>query len=158
MIFILMLVSQNLICLAQYQKNDKDSLVAEFTDWDLSTFDIITNPLNIDLDGKVNGSLSLTMIKENPTFVSDISIKDLALNKEYLGDAHILNTWDNTNNSVFIKSQIIRQGNVGKGEVFLADGYYYPFIKEDNLSIDISFNRFKLKTVEPFVHAFVQET
>jgi len=41
------------------------------------------------------------MIKENPTFVSDISIKDLALNKEYLGDAHILNTWDNTNNSVF---------------------------------------------------------
>jgi len=138
-------------------KNDKDSLVAEFTDWDLSTFDIITNPLNIDLDGKVNGSLSLTMIKENPTFVSDISIKDLALNKEYLGDAHILNTWDNTNNSVFIKSQIIRQGNVGKGEVFLADGYYYPFIKEDNLSIDISFNRFKLKTVEPFVHAFVQE-
>ena len=138
-------------------KNDKDSLVAKFADWDLSTFDIITNPMNFDLDGRINGSLIYTRIKENPTFVSDIRIKDLALNSEYLGDAHILNSWDNTNNSVFIKSQIIRQGNVGKGEVFLADGYYYPFKKEDNLSIDVSFNRFKLKIVEPFVDAFVQE-
>jgi len=138
-------------------KNDNDSLVARFTNWDLSTFDIITNPMNFDLDGRINGSLNYSLIKENPTFVSDIRIKDLALNSEYLGDAHILNTWDNTNNSVFIKSQIIRQGNVGKGEVFLADGYYYPFKKEDNLSIDVSFNRFNLKIVEPFVNAFVQE-
>lgn len=138
-------------------KNENDSLVAQFTDWDLSYFDIITKPMGIDLDGAINGSLNLSLIKNNPTLVSDITIKDLGLNNEYLGDAHLLNTWDNTNNSVFIKSRIIRKGNVGRGEVFLADGYYYPFKKENNLNIDVSFNRFKLRTFEPFVSAFVKE-
>ena len=138
-------------------KNENDSLVAQFNDWDLSSFDIITSPMNINLDGEINGSLNLGLIDNNPTLVSDISIADLGLNNEYLGDARILNTWDNTNHSVFIKSQIIRQGNAGRGEVFLADGYYYPFKKDDNLDIDVSFNRFKLKTIEPFVSSFVQE-
>lgn len=138
-------------------KNEGDHLEAQFTNWDLSYFDIITMPMNIDLDGQISGSLNLSLINNNPTLVSNISIKDLTLNHEYLGDAHILNTWDNTNNSIFIKSQIIRQGNAGKGEVFLADGYYYPTKKEDNLKINVSFNRFKLKTLEPFLNTFVNQ-
>ncbi len=138
-------------------KNNNDKLEAEFTDWDLSYFDLITMPLNIDLDGHISGSLKLSLINNNPTLVSNISIKDLNLNKEYLGDANILNTWDNTNNSIFIKSQIIRQGNAGKGEVFLADGYYYPTKKEDNLNINVSFNKFKLKALEPFLNTFVNQ-
>ncbi|MFK5854695.1 MAG: translocation/assembly module TamB domain-containing protein [Bacteroidota bacterium] len=138
-------------------KHDNDSLVASFTNWDLSTFDLLTHPMNIDLDGSINGTLNFSLIKDNPTLVSDISIKDLSLNNEYLGDAHLLNTWDNTNNSVFIKSQIIRKGNIGSGEVFLADGYYYPFKKEDNLDIDVSFNRIKLKIIEPFVSSFIKD-
>ena len=138
-------------------KKEKEQLEAQFTDWDLSYFDIITRPMNVDLDGRISGSLKLSLIKNNPTLVSNISIKDLTLNSEYLGDAHILNTWDNTNNSIFIKSQIIRQGNAGRGEVFLADGYYYPTKKEDNLNIDVSFNRFKLKTLEPFLNTFVNQ-
>ncbi len=138
-------------------KYDNEQLTAEFTNWDLSFFDLITMPMKIELDGQISGSLNLSLIKNNPTLVSNINIKDLTLNKEYLGDAHILNTWDNTNNSIFIKSQIIRQGNVGKGEVFLADGYYYPTKKEDNLKISVSFNRFKLKTFEPFLSTFVNQ-
>lgn len=138
-------------------KNENEKLEAQFTDWDLSYFDIITRPMNVDLDGRINGSLNLSLIKNNPTLASNISIKDFTVNNEYLGDAHILNTWDNINNSIFIKSQIIRQGNVGRGEVFLADGYYYPTKKEDNLNIDVSFNRFKLRTLEPFLYTFVNQ-
>jgi len=138
-------------------KIDNDSLVAEFINWDLSTFDIITAPMNFDLDGEINGTLNLSLIEKNPTLVSDIRIKDLKLNSQYLGDAHLLNSWDNTTNSIYIKSQIIRQGNAGKGEVFSADGYYYPFKKEDNLHIDIGFNRIKLKIIEPFVNNFVTD-
>ena len=138
-------------------KYDNDSLVVNFTNWNLSTFDIVTTPFNIDLDGEINGKLSFSLIKDNPTVVSNISIKDMMLNKEYLGDAHIINNWDHTNNSIFIKSNIIRQGNAGKGEVFTANGYYFPFKKEDNLNIDIKFNRIKLKIIEPFVSKLVRD-
>ncbi len=113
--------------------------------------------MNIDLDGGISGSLNLSLIKNNPTLVSNISIKELTLNHEYLGDANLFNTWDNTNNSIYIKSQIIRQGNAGKGEVFLANGYYYPTKKDDNLNINVSFNRFKLRTLEPFLSTFVNQ-
>ena len=138
-------------------KNENENLEAQFTDWDLSYFDIITRPMNIDLDGRISGSLNLSLIKNNPTLVSNISIKELTLNHEYLGDANLFNTWDNTNNSIYIKSQIIRQGNAGKGEVFLANGYYYPTKKDDNLNINVSFNRFKLRTLEPFLSTFVNQ-
>ncbi len=136
-------------------KEDNDSLVAKFVNWNLSTFDILTTPMNIDLDGSINGELNYSRIKNNPTFVSNIRIKDLALNKQYLGDAHLLNTWDNINSSVFIKSQIIRQGNVGRGEIFMADGYFYPFKKDNNIDINVSFNHLRLKIFEPFVRNFV---
>ena len=138
-------------------KNDGDSLVARFTNWELSTFDAITKTMNFELDGLINGSLSYSLIEKNPTLISDINIKDLKLNNEYLGDAHIYNTWDNATNSIFIKSDIVRQGNVGKGEVFLANGYYHPFQKGDNLNIDVSFDKFKIKSIEPFVNSFVTD-
>ena len=101
-------------------KTENDSLVAHFKDWQLSYFDLITKPMNIDLDGEINGQLNLSIKHDNPTLVSNLSIKDLGLNNEYLGDANIMNTWDNSSNSVFIKSDITRKGNVGKGEIFKA--------------------------------------
>lgn len=140
-----------------YPKFEHDSLVARFTQWNLSNFDMITKPMNIDLNGEISGSLSYTLINENPTLSSNISILDLGLNNQYLGDANILNTWDNATNSVTIKSKIIRKGNIGEGEVFFADGFYYPSQKKDNIVIDVSFNRFKLKALEPFLNSFVTE-
>ncbi len=136
-------------------KEENDSLVAEFNNWKLSNFDIITKPMNIDLDGEINGVLNLSMKQNNPTLVSNIKIADFGLNNEYLGDANIVNTWDNTSNSIFIKSQIVKKGNAGSGEIFKANGYYYPTKDDDNLNIDVSFNRFKLKTFEPFLSTFI---
>ena len=136
-------------------KTENDSLVAQFKDWQLSYFDLITKPINIDLDGEINGQLNLSIKHDNPMLVSNLSIKDLGLNNEYLGDANIMNIWDNSSNSIFIKSDIIRKGNAGEGEIFKATGYYHPTKKKDNLDIDVSFNRFKIKAFEPFLEAFI---
>ncbi len=138
-------------------RTENDSLMAQFKDWDLSNFDLITKPMNLDLDGQINGELKLSIIHDNPTLISNINITDLGLNDEYLGDANIINTWDNSTNSIFLKSQIIRKGNVGKGEIFKADGYYQPLKDKDNLKIDVSFDKFKIRTFEPFLSSFVNE-
>ncbi len=138
-------------------REDNDSLIAEFDKWNLSNFDILTRQSAVDLDGYIDGSLQLSRIKDNPTLVSNLTITDLAFNGEYLGKARLLNTWDNTTNAVFLKTQIIREGNSGIGEVFSADGYYYPFKEDDNLSVKIGFNRIKLKAFEPFLSDFVSQ-
>ena len=138
-------------------RQNNDTLLAVFTDWDLSNFDLLTKRYGVDLDGSIVGELQLGMVNNNTTFVSNIKIDELGLNSVYLGDAHILNTWDNTNNSVFMKSQVIRKGESGVDETFLADGYYYPFRKNNNLNVNVSFNRFKLKVFEPFLNTIVNE-
>ncbi|MFA5417437.1 MAG: translocation/assembly module TamB domain-containing protein [Bacteroidales bacterium] len=138
-------------------KVESDSLVAKFVHWNLSNFDLLTRNFRVDLNGFIDGDFQLTMIKNNPTLVSNLTITDFWFNNEYLGKARLLNTWDNTTNAIFIKSQIIREGNSGVGEVFSADGYYYPFKKEDNLSINIGFNRIKLKSFEPFLSDFIRQ-
>lgn len=136
------------------QKNN-DSLNIFFNRWNLSNFDFITRIYNFNVEGIVLGNLNISMVNDHPTVISDVTVNDLYLNKEYLGTASLLNTWDNVNSSIFVNARIIREGSSGKGEVFAVDGYYFPFKDEESLNFDIRFNRFKLKTIEAFIADFV---
>ncbi|PLW98522.1 MAG: hypothetical protein C0591_04275, partial [Marinilabiliales bacterium] len=139
----------------KFPNQDKDSLLIEFKDWKLSHFDIITNAFRFDLNGKINGVLNISRIYDNLNFVSDLTINDFYFNKEYLGTASLINTWNNTSKSVYFDSEILRKGDSGEGRVFSAKGYYYPFRDADAFDLKIDFNRLKLKAVEPFLNEFI---
>jgi len=138
------------------QKNG-DSLTVSFNQWNLSNFDFVTKLYNFDIDGIVEGDLNVSLLNDQPTVVSDVTINDLYLNEEYLGKASLINTWDDVNRSVYVKSQILRSGTSGEGEVFAIEGYFFPYRDEESLDLDIRFSRFKLKTIEPFVADFVSQ-
>jgi len=140
----------------EFPDQDKDTLLIAFEDWKLSHFDIITNAFKFDLNGKINGVLNISKIYDNLTFVSNLQINDFYFNKEYLGTASLINTWNNTNKSVYFDSEILRKGDSGEGRVFSAKGYYYPFRNEDAFDLKIDFNRLKLKSIEPFLNEFVR--
>ena len=128
-----------------------DSLIVRFNQWNLSNFDALLKNSGIDLDGYINGDLEVSIIENNPTIISSLTVNDLGLNSVHLGDAKILNTWNNTNKSIFIKAQIIRKGNVGAGEVLLLDGFYFPFKQEDGIQVHADFNRINIALVNPFL-------
>ena len=138
-------------------KNESDTLSIEFNKWNLSYFDILTIPYNMDLDGLISGTLEVGMIKENPTIISNVRISKCQLNGEYLGQVHLLNTWDNVNKSIYLKGQIIDDSPDNPSEMFLASGYYYPFSKSDMLKIDVRFKQFKLPSIEPFLDSYVAQ-
>ena len=130
---------------------DRDSLSIGFSQWNLSNFDALLGSYGVNLDGFVNGNLELGMVGKNSTIISSLTINDFGLNDVYLGDAKIINTWDNIEKSVFAKVQIIRHGSVGSGEIFMLDGFYYPFKKEDALSAHAEFNRLNIALLNPFL-------
>lgn len=136
------------------QKNN-DSLRVAFNQWNLSNFDFVTSIYNFDVNGIVEGDLNLSILNNKPTVVSDVTIDNLYLNEEYLGTAHLLNTWNDVDRSIYIKSQILRHGTSGVGEVFAVEGVYFPFREKESIDLDIRFSRFKLKAIEPFVAEFV---
>jgi hypothetical protein len=141
----------------EFPKTIEDTLRVEFSDWKLSHFDILTSAFSFDLNGKINGALSISKIYENLTFVSNLTINDFYFNNEFLGTAYLVNTWNNANKSIYLDSEILRRGDSGEGRVFSAKGFYYPFRDKESFDIKIDFNRFKLKSIEPFLNEFISK-
>ena len=141
----------------RYPRYQGDSLQLVFNNWVLSNFDMLTRPLNFELDGRANGFLDFSLVDGTPAIISDLNIQNFQLNNELLGNVHLMNTWDNVNNSIFVKMQIVKEGSSGKGEIMAVDGYYYPFNKDESLDLSISFNRFKLRALESFVSVYLSQ-
>jgi len=138
-------------------RKDGDSLNVSFDKWNLSNFDMITRLWRFDLDGIINGDFQYGLFGENPVISSNITIDHLALNKEYLGKAELINTWNNSNKSISIKTKVTREGTSGSGEVLSISGVYFPFKDEQSLDLDILFNRLKIGALEPFFADFISQ-
>ncbi len=141
----------------KYSTVHDDTLQLVFRNWNLSNLDLVTQPLGINLDGFANGYLDFSRVSGKPAVISNLNIRSLYFNNEYLGDARLMNTWDNTLNSVFVKMQIVKEGTQGKGEIMAVDGYYYPFREEESLDLDIVFNRFRLRPLQTFFYDYVSD-
>jgi len=139
----------------EFPESNSDTLNVSFNDWNLSHFDIVTKMYGFDLNGQINGVVEVTRPFTNLTFETDLKIKNLYFNRQYMGTATLKSKWNNASKSVFIDSDIIREGSSGQGRVFSAIGYYYPFREEENFDLKIDFNRLKIKTIEPFFIEYV---
>ncbi|MBN2172803.1 MAG: translocation/assembly module TamB [Bacteroidales bacterium] len=135
-------------------KQPLDTLSIGFTEFSLSNSDLILKEFGIDLDGKINGYLKLTDYYGSPTFLSDIHISDLYMNKEKLGDADIVSTWDPQLEAFNILGEIIYTGNIGKSTTLEAKGTYFPRKEDNNYDIGFKLNNYKLTTLEPFISSF----
>ena len=138
-------------------ENEADTLDVVFDKWDISYFDILTKPYDVELEGIINGNVNLGMIGISPTFISNVRIADFKFNNQYLGQARVLNTWDNVNKSIYFKAQVIADSSKNFNEILHLDGYYYPFKNEEMLDIVVKFNDFKLPSIEPFLQSYVSE-
>lgn len=143
--------SSSLSIQGQVPKVNGDSLLVRFNNWNLSNFDALTKESGINFDGFINGSFQMNMMNDKPTIVSDVTINGFGLNNVMLGDARIMNTWDNINQSLFIKSFIVKKGNVGRATIFSLDGFYYPFNEENSLQLKADFNRINIALLNPFL-------
>ena len=141
----------------KYPQHNGDSLQVAFHSWDLSNFDMLTLLANVDMDGIVNGNMEFSKVNGNLAFVSNILIDSLGLNKIYLGDASLVNTWDNQRDAIDLQSEITRKGSSGVGKVVSIKGSYYPFKDQNSLDLAMSFNRFRIKSIEPFFSDLVSD-
>lgn len=141
----------------RYPKLEGDSLNIAFRQWNLSNLNMLWRSLGFDLDGTIDGNISSTMIGGRNARVANLTIDKLALNHIILGSARVLSAWDNVNNSAFIKTQIIRQGNSFKGKIFSLDGFYYPYRDSANLDMKVSLNHFELKSINPFISEYISQ-
>jgi len=130
---------------------DADSLDIAFDKWDISNFDLLMQGTGLDFDGIIDGELVLSNLQNQPAFISNLRLSELFLNKEKLGEARILSSWNSIDESLYLNTQIINIGNVSTSRMLNLRGFYYPGRSESSLALDLDLENFRLRTIAPFM-------
>jgi len=128
-------------------------MVLDIKDFNISHADLIWQQAGIDMDGYVNGRVSLSELYSIPRISSDITINKFGFNHENLGDAAIKSYWDNEKKRLAIDMQVIYVGNVATHYPIKVVGDIYPEKEHDNFDLSIDVDNLKIRTIEPFLSA-----
>lgn len=131
--------------------NESDSLDIVFRDWNVSNFDLLTQGYGFDVDGVISGDLQLANLRNRPAFFSNLYVGQLRLNNEKLGDARLLSSWNNSDESIYLNAQIINVGNISTSKMLGVSGFYYPNRIDDNFQFELNLDNFRIKSIGPFL-------
>ncbi len=134
--------------------NPSDKFKIEFIKLNISDFDLIFKNIGIDIKGFLNGNICLTNLHKVPSILSALKIENLYFNNEKLGDAFLKTIWNNNTNSLYVKSDVIYTGNIGKKKPLTFEGYYYPKNDTNNFDFNIFLKNYNLKTLTPVFSYF----
>ncbi|PKP32188.1 MAG: hypothetical protein CVU00_11930 [Bacteroidetes bacterium HGW-Bacteroidetes-17] len=148
---------QSLFLTGAVSEQADDTLKVIFRNWDLSSFDLLINDPNLNVDGIIDGEIQLMDLYDSPKVTARLGIAQLALNEQQLGRGVIRSTWNNANNSLEASFDIINIGNAGEGKVFGLAGTYFPNRDEHNLDFGIDLSNLDLQILSPYVSDFMSE-
>ncbi|MBR5781274.1 MAG: translocation/assembly module TamB domain-containing protein [Bacteroidales bacterium] len=132
----------------RFPKTSSDTLYLRFKDLNISDFDLLTAGKGIDVDGIINGDLQLSGLSDKFTFLSNIDIEDIGLNHHLIGDAFLDASWNPQDTSIFIDTEIIREGSTERIMSFI--GNYYTSRENDNIDFSLDLNGVDISFVNSF--------
>ena len=135
----------------------EDTINFEFSNWSISNFDLFLDKNKFDVNGIINGKVSLSDLYKSPSFFSDLEIDSLYFNGENLGEAVVFSKWNNHTNSIDVDAEIFSFGNIGKTKSLEVSGHYFPYNASDTYDFDINLSNYKLITLSPFINTFASD-
>jgi len=129
-------------------ENIQDSLFLTFSDIDLSHINILTKGKKLEFDGRIHGEANFSNIYQNPLFHSKISVDQLKLNNETIGNTQILTTWHEQLNAIELNVLSEQKNN----QNLTITGDY--FTENQDIDVDVKLNKLKLSVLNPFLSSF----
>ena len=136
--------SQSITVDGSINKLQDNKLNLLFNQIDLSSLNSLIGD-DLDLKGKLNGSLSFFDVYQRALFLSDLKIDRLSLLGQTLGDASVQSRWDR--DAEEINAELLVKSD-GKNSL-LAYGIYNP--GKDSLSINTDFDHFSILILQPLL-------
>ncbi|MBN1416353.1 MAG: translocation/assembly module TamB domain-containing protein [Bacteroidales bacterium] len=128
-----------------------DQINLDFKNFNLGNLNIITNAKGFEIEGMLNGNASFSSLFSNPLVVSNLKIDSLIINKEKLGTADILSTWNNKKRSLEIQAYALRD----KLKTVNIQGNY--FLNSRELDFTIKLNKLRLNPFNPYLSRLVED-
>lgn len=105
---------------------------------------------NMTMEGFVNGDVRISTPFTAFRADGDLTVKDLVINEEPIGDVVVNALWDNEKERMVVNGDLKYLGN----DTFEFTGDYYPYKETDNIDVDLDFNGMDLQ----FANAFIDPT
>lgn len=131
-----------------------DSLVLNFRQVDLSNVDQLIRSGKFDVDGVIDGNITLVNLKSNPNFLADIHMSKLSFNGEKLGILNLKTNWADSLSKLSVDLEVLRQGNLGASKVIDVTGDYYPADTIRNFDLGISLQNLGTQIFNPFIDEY----
>lgn len=126
-------------------QNANAPLEARFTDFRLSTITAFVQSDSTLIDGNLNGSVTFSEILKDPIFKGHLTITDLSVKNDTVGNAEI-NVNNSTPNTYVADATITGRGN----DVRLNGKYYLNPGGTSNFDLDLNLAKLPLTTAEAF--------
>ena len=131
-----------------FPKTNNDTLYLKFDDLNISNFDLLTAGMGVDLDGIINGDLQFAGLSDKFTFLSNLDVQGIGVNKHLIGDAFIDASWSASDTSIFVDAEIIEHDS---SDILLSlVGNYYVSRTDDNLDFNLDLNGLDISFVNSF--------
>jgi len=129
----------------------KQVLVVELSNFRLATITGFANADSLLADGLINGNARLSNFLQQPAFTGDLTIKDLTVQKDTVGNVSIRASSGEANR-YNIESTITGYGN----DVSLA-GWIATETNDTKLNLDLNVKALQLHSIEPFTAGAIRD-
>lgn len=134
-------------------KSEQENLTMSFDNFNLFNLEPILKSQNSKVGGIVNGNVILNEVSKGYQLESDLTIKDLVINNDTLGNATLISRYNNEQKIVAAKIGIIR----GTAKVADIKGEYRLDRDKNNLDFDILLSNLYLSTIDRYLTDILHE-
>ena len=145
---------ERLLLQGKISEDPSQKLNIIFQQFDISSFDKFLNVDGVDIDGVADGTVSLTNVYNSPSLFANLNILGLKYNKDMLGDAAIISSWNDIEKAFLIDMHVVDRSNPGAGEPLSCSGTFHPYQDKDNFDLKVSLNNLNLHVLSPFLSSF----
>jgi hypothetical protein len=145
---------ERLLLQGTISKDPSQKLNIIFQQFDISSFDKFLNVDGVDIDGVADGTVSLTDVYNSPNLFANLNILGLKYNKDKLGDAAIISSWNDIEKAFLIDMHVVDRSNPGAGEPLSCTGTFHPYQDKDNFDLKVALNNLNLHVLSPFLSSF----
>jgi hypothetical protein len=135
-------------------RNSEDSLKLIFDQVNISELDQLINSRKLDIDGILNGKLTLMSLYENPNLIADISVDDFIFNQGKLGNLNLKTQWADSLQKLMVDMALQKAGNLGVSDIITIIGDYYPASSDQNFDLNIKLNNLGTHIFNPFIEGY----
>lgn len=138
--------NQSIRIFGNISENPESPLMFNFDNLLLQNLNPLTERSGINFKGIVNGNGTITDFYHSLSFISDLSIKDLTINNEMLGQAALNSAWNKNSEAIVVNGKLYRDTLT----TFNISGNYYPSRKEESIEMTAFLNKFRLQILNSF--------